>query len=109
MSLGKIALRLVYGEKFGWQGVDVFHFDADGKIKDRLPTHGMDLSCASSANLGDLLVQLLSFNYGYFFNADCSPFFECSYFSGLAPFTYSRMTLNREVLCPSRAHRMSGR
>ena len=33
MSLGKIVGRLVYGEKFGWQGVDVFHFDADGKIK----------------------------------------------------------------------------
>jgi len=33
MSLGKIVVRLVYGEKFGWQGVDVFHFDADGKIK----------------------------------------------------------------------------
>ncbi len=26
MSLGKIVLRLVDGEKFGWQGVDVFHF-----------------------------------------------------------------------------------
>ena len=35
MSLGKILLRLVYGEKFGWQGVDVFHFDAEGKIKEK--------------------------------------------------------------------------
>ena len=35
MSLGKIVVRLVYGEKFGWQGVDVFHFDADGKIKSK--------------------------------------------------------------------------
>jgi hypothetical protein len=33
MALLKIVARLVYGEKFGWQGVDVFHFDADGKIK----------------------------------------------------------------------------
>jgi hypothetical protein len=33
MALLKIVGRLVYGEKFGWQGVDVFHFDADGKIK----------------------------------------------------------------------------
>ena len=35
MSLGKIVLRLVYGDKFGWQGVDVFHFDAEGKIKEK--------------------------------------------------------------------------
>jgi hypothetical protein len=35
MSLGKIVLRLVYGEKFGWQGVDVFHFGAEGKIKEK--------------------------------------------------------------------------
>ncbi len=33
MALLKIVARLVYGEKFGWHGVDVFHFDADGKIK----------------------------------------------------------------------------
>jgi hypothetical protein len=33
MSLGKIVVRLVYGDKFGWQGVDVLHFDGDGKIK----------------------------------------------------------------------------
>ncbi len=39
MSLGKIVVRLVYGEKFGWQGVDVFHFDADGKIKGKF-TYG---------------------------------------------------------------------
>jgi hypothetical protein len=35
MSLGKIALRLVYGEKFGWQGVDVFHFDSESKINEK--------------------------------------------------------------------------
>lgn len=35
MALLKIVGRLVYGEKFGWQGVDVFHFDTDGKIKDK--------------------------------------------------------------------------
>jgi hypothetical protein len=28
-----ISIRLVLGKRFGWQGVDVFHFDADGKIK----------------------------------------------------------------------------
>ncbi len=33
MFFVKIVARLVYGEKFGWQGVDIFHFDADGKIK----------------------------------------------------------------------------
>jgi hypothetical protein len=33
MALLKIVGGLVYGEKFGWQGVDVFHFDAEGKIK----------------------------------------------------------------------------
>ena len=33
MALLKIVAHLVYGEKFGWQGVDVFHSDADGKIK----------------------------------------------------------------------------
>ena len=33
MGLLKILAGLVYGEKFGWQGVDVFHFDAGGKIK----------------------------------------------------------------------------
>lgn len=35
MSLKKIVLRLVYGEYFGWQGVDVFHFDAEGKINEK--------------------------------------------------------------------------
>jgi hypothetical protein len=30
-----IVLRLVYGDKFGWQGVDVFHFDAESKIKEK--------------------------------------------------------------------------
>jgi hypothetical protein len=28
-----IFIRLVHGKRFGWQGVDIFHFDADGKIK----------------------------------------------------------------------------
>jgi hypothetical protein len=28
-----ISIRLVLGKRFGWQGVDIFHFDADGKIK----------------------------------------------------------------------------
>jgi len=35
MALLKIVAPLVYGEKFGWQGVDVFHFDAEGKIKEK--------------------------------------------------------------------------
>ena len=33
MAVRKILVRLVIGDKFGWQGIDVFHFDADGKIK----------------------------------------------------------------------------
>jgi uncharacterized protein (TIGR02246 family) len=28
-----IVTRLFVGKKFGWQGLDVFHFDTDGKIK----------------------------------------------------------------------------
>ena len=28
----KLAMEAFVGNKFGWQGVDVFHFDADGKI-----------------------------------------------------------------------------
>jgi hypothetical protein len=39
MALGKIVLRLVVGDRFGWQGVDVFHFDANGKIKGKF-TYG---------------------------------------------------------------------
>ncbi len=39
MTLLKIVAPLVYGEKFGWQGVDIFHFDADGKIKGKF-TYG---------------------------------------------------------------------
>jgi ketosteroid isomerase-like protein len=35
MALLKIVGRLVYGDRFGWQGVDVFHFGADGKIKEK--------------------------------------------------------------------------
>ena len=30
-----IVTRLFVGKRFGWQGVDVFHFDADGKIKEK--------------------------------------------------------------------------
>ena len=33
LNLRRIVTRLVFGERFGWQGVDIFHFDADGKIK----------------------------------------------------------------------------
>ncbi len=32
MALRKFVTLLVVGDRFGWQGVDVFHFDADGKI-----------------------------------------------------------------------------
>ena len=34
-----ISIRLVLGKRFGWQGVDVLHFDADGKIKGKF-TYG---------------------------------------------------------------------
>lgn len=34
-----IVTRLFVGKRFGWQGVDVFHFDADGKIKKKF-TYG---------------------------------------------------------------------
>jgi hypothetical protein len=33
MALKQMITRLFFGERFGWQGVDVFHFDANGKIK----------------------------------------------------------------------------
>jgi hypothetical protein len=33
MALRKILTRLAVGDRFGWQGVDIFHFDAEGKIK----------------------------------------------------------------------------
>jgi len=39
MTLLRIVARLVYGDKFGWQGLDVFHFDANGKIKGKF-TYG---------------------------------------------------------------------
>ena len=39
MTLLRIVARLVYGDKFGWQGVDVLHFDGDGKIKGKF-TYG---------------------------------------------------------------------
>ncbi len=32
-TLRKIMTRLAMGNRFGWQGVDVFHFDSEGKIK----------------------------------------------------------------------------
>ncbi len=35
MFFQKIFLRLAMGNRFGWQGVDVFHFHADGKIKEK--------------------------------------------------------------------------
>jgi len=34
-----IFIWLVYGKRFGWQGVDVFHFDANAKIKGKF-TYG---------------------------------------------------------------------
>ena len=39
MFLRGIFTRLFVGERFGWQGVDIFHFDADGKIKGKF-TYG---------------------------------------------------------------------
>ncbi|MGE5190052.1 MAG: nuclear transport factor 2 family protein [Gemmatimonadota bacterium] len=39
MALQKLVVGLVVGSRFGWQGVDVFHFDADGKIKGKF-TYG---------------------------------------------------------------------
>ena len=33
MALRRIATRRLVGDCFGWQGVDIFHFSADGKIK----------------------------------------------------------------------------
>lgn len=35
----KIMVGLVVGGRFGWKGVDIFHFDADGKIKGKF-TYG---------------------------------------------------------------------
>jgi len=39
MVLQKLIIALVVGDRFDWQGVDVFHFDADGKIKGKF-TYG---------------------------------------------------------------------
>jgi hypothetical protein len=39
MTLRKIVIGFVVGDRFGWQGIDVFHFDADGKIKGKF-TYG---------------------------------------------------------------------
>ncbi len=33
LNLRRIITRLVVGDRFGWPGVDIFHFDAEGKIK----------------------------------------------------------------------------
>jgi uncharacterized protein (TIGR02246 family) len=38
-TLRKIYMGLVVGDRFGWQGIDVLHFDADGKIKKKF-TYG---------------------------------------------------------------------
>jgi hypothetical protein len=35
MTIRKIYAGLIGRERFGWQGVDVFHFDAGGKIKEK--------------------------------------------------------------------------
>jgi ketosteroid isomerase-like protein len=32
-KLRRIAVRAVLGERFGWEGADVFHFDGAGKIR----------------------------------------------------------------------------
>jgi len=39
MTLMQMIARLFLGKRFGWQGVDVFHFDANGKIKGKF-TYG---------------------------------------------------------------------
>lgn len=39
MALRKMMVGLVVGGRFGWQGVDIFHFDADGKINGKF-TYG---------------------------------------------------------------------
>jgi hypothetical protein len=33
-------MGLVVGDRFGWQGIDVLHFDADGKIKKKFDLCG---------------------------------------------------------------------
>ena len=38
-TLRKIYAGLVVGDRFGWQGIDVFHLDADGKFKKKF-TYG---------------------------------------------------------------------
>jgi hypothetical protein len=39
MTVMQEIARLFLGKRFGWQGVDVFHFDASGKIKGKF-TYG---------------------------------------------------------------------
>jgi hypothetical protein len=34
-ALQKFVVRCAVGNRFGWQGVDVFHFNAEGKIKEK--------------------------------------------------------------------------
>lgn len=34
-ALQKFVVRWAVGNRFGWQGVDVFHFNAEGKIKEK--------------------------------------------------------------------------
>jgi uncharacterized protein (TIGR02246 family) len=35
MTFKQMILRLVKGNRFGWQGLDVIHFDANGKFKEK--------------------------------------------------------------------------
>jgi ketosteroid isomerase-like protein len=39
MAFQRLVVGLVIGRKFGWQGLDVFHFNTDGKIKGKF-TYG---------------------------------------------------------------------
>jgi ketosteroid isomerase-like protein len=39
MAIQKFIIGLAIGRKFGWQGLDVFHFNTDGKIKGKF-TYG---------------------------------------------------------------------
>jgi len=39
MTFKEMIARLFLGKRFGWQGLDVFHFDANGKIKGKF-TYG---------------------------------------------------------------------
>ncbi len=39
MAFKQMIARLFLGKRFGWQGLDVFHFGANGKIKGKF-TYG---------------------------------------------------------------------